>query len=494
MAEEASSSSSSERMPHAAAPQARDVVGGDDEDDQSPSPLPYRILVEFAYKHVDFHLAELESILEGNGIVLLKNGGGGGHHGGAVQVDDNSNNGFLSTTKSATAAASKKYCRIVPSPSSSSSSSCSSSGAATSGVGLRVEYRPPYAVLEFSSPDPDIGETIMSQCTLVRCAVELWGMGDTVESCVASTREFSRRNGSAVEPHKAADKTWKITVHALGSTIPVKEQESIRSQLSFLEFAGPVRLKGPHSEFLFLKEVQLDATGPAGNLSRSGDSSSTSSSSSNSTKTPEDSTRTFHKGDDRESSMLACYFGRVLGGIRTTKNRAGLEQYTLKKRAYLGPTSMDAELAFVMASLGKVKVGSFVYDPFVGTGSILVACALKGAAHVVGADIDIRVLRGRSPTENIQSNFAQFGLPRPELLRTDNAIYHRHYRRHATLYDAIVTDPPYGIRAGARKCGSKLDQARPVPEDCRSTHIPQTRYGRRASRACSLHSLPRWFF
>jgi tRNA (guanine10-N2)-methyltransferase len=484
-------------MPHAAAPPARDVGGGGGgsgggDDDHSSSPLPYRILVEFAYKHVDFHLAELESILECNGIVLLKNGGegggGGGHHGGTVQVNENINNGFLSTTKTATAAASKKYCRIVPSPSSSSSSS---SGAATSGVGLGVEYRPPYAVLEFSSPDPDIGETIMSQCTLVRCAVELWGVGDSVESCVASTREFSTRNKSAVEPHQAADKTWKITVHALGSTIPVREQERIRSQLSFLEFAGPVRLKDPHSEFLFLKEVPLDATGPAGNLTRSGDASSTTSSS-NSTTAPEDPTRTSHGGEDRERSLLACYFGRVLGGIRTTKNRAGLEQYTLKKRAYLGPTSMDAELAFVMASLGKVKVGSFVYDPFVGTGSILVACALKGAAHVVGADIDIRVLRGRSPTENIQSNFAQFQLPRPELLRTDNAIYHRHYRRHATLYDAIVTDPPYGIRAGARKCGSKLDQARPVPEDCRSTHIPQTRYGR-GLPVCSLPSLPRWF-
>jgi tRNA (guanine10-N2)-methyltransferase len=136
---------------------------------------------------------------------------------------------------------------------------------------------------------------------------------------------------------------------------------------------------------------------------------------------------------------------------------------------------MDAELAFVMANLAKVRRGSVVYDPFVGTGSILVACALRGAGHVVGSDIDIRVLRGKGPGQNIGSNFAQFGLPRPELLRTDNAIYRRHFRAHRPLYDAIVTDPPYGIRAGARRCGSRLDQPRPVPEDHRSTHIPQTR-------------------
>jgi tRNA (guanine10-N2)-methyltransferase len=132
-------------------------------------------------------------------------------------------------------------------------------------------------------------------------------------------------------------------------------------------------------------------------------------------------------------------------------------------------------LAFVMASLGKVRKGSVVYDPFVGTGSILVACALRGAGHVVGSDIDIRVLRGKGPGRTIGANFAQFGLTRPELLRTDNAVYPRHFRSHRPLYDAIVTDPPYGIRAGARRCGSRLNQPRPVPEDQRSTHIPQTR-------------------
>jgi tRNA (guanine10-N2)-methyltransferase len=445
----------------AAAPPTRDNGDGEETLQYSPLlPLPYRILVEFAYKHVDFHVAELESVLECNGIVLLRKDKG--------RVWDGNDNKKIGTTtkKKEPARASTYYCRIVPSPS-PPSASLPSGDAASQGVENVDDYRPPYAVLEFSKPDPTIGETIMSQCTLVRCAMELWGMGDSVEACVASTRDFATRNGSTlVGPYKAADRTWKITVHALGSTIPLKEQEGVRLQLSFLGFDGPVQLKNPDNEFLFLKEVRLDATGPAGNLpARSGDSSS---SSSNSITAPEESTR--------ERSLLACYFGRVLGGIRTTKNRAGLEQYTLKKRAYLGPTSMDAELAFVMASLGKVKVGSFVYDPFVGTGSILVACALKGAAHVVGADIDIRVLRGKGPTENIQSNFAQFNLPRPELLRTDNAIYHRHFRSHIALYDAIVADPPYGIRAGARKCGSKLDQPRPVPDDHRSTHIPQTRY------------------
>jgi tRNA (guanine10-N2)-methyltransferase len=43
------------------------------------------------------------------------------------------------------------------------------------------------------------------------------------------------------------------------------------------------------------------------------------------------------------------------------------------------------------------------------------------------------------------------------------------------IFDAIVTDPPYGIRAGARKSGSKLDTPRPISEQDRYSHIAQTK-------------------
>jgi tRNA (guanine10-N2)-methyltransferase len=115
-----------------------------------------------------------------------------------------------------------------------------------------------------------------------------------------------------------------------------------------------------------------------------------------------------------------------------------------------------------------------VLDPFVGTGSILLSCACRGA-YCVGTDIDIRVLRGKGIDQNIWANFQQFGLPRPEIIRSDNAIYHRHFREHSPLYDAILTDPPYGIRAGARMSGSRLDNPRPVKAEERHDHIAQTK-------------------
>lgn len=93
------------------------------------------------------------------------------------------------------------------------------------------------------------------------------------------------------------------------------------------------------------------------------------------------------------------------------------DKYTLAQRAILGPTTMDNELAFLMANLGQSDVNKLVMDPFCGTGGILIALAhfASGAGSnceadstntnsavtkkkqngiVYGNDIDIRVLKG----------------------------------------------------------------------------------------------------
>lgn len=73
------------------------------------------------------------------------------------------------------------------------------------------------------------------------------------------------------------------------------------------------------------------------------------------------------------------FFGREIGAA----DRKLLPTYQLKSRTYLGPTAMDAEMAFLMANQAQAKPGRLVYDPFVGTGSILVAAAHYGAMTMV---------------------------------------------------------------------------------------------------------------
>jgi tRNA G10 N-methylase Trm11 len=187
------------------------------------------------------------------------------------------------------------------------------------------------------------------------------------------------------------------------------------------------------------------------------------------------------------ASLLPAYFGRLIA--RNDSMKDAIKKYDLKKRVYLGPTSLDHALAFLLANLAQLRRGHLALDPFVGTGSILVALTHMGA-RCAGTDIDVRVLRGNmhagklhsgnvNTEKSIFANFAAYGLERPELIRLDNHLCDKHYiRMQATpatdsdnlhschsssssssnnntgelddgIYDCIVTDPPYGIRAGA---------------------------------------------
>lgn len=293
----------------------------------------------------------------------------------------------------------------------------------------------------------------------------LLSAGPTIDACVDSIRNgcYPRRHQEGTHlgcGRKFEERTWSILVHTLGSTYTREEQNDMRSAFAFLDLPGKVQMRDPDDEYLFIREVELDGKGGAVYPRHSGI---------NKQIIPENDSR----------PPLACYFGRVLGSNGLGRNWRGsnrIEQYSLKKRCYLGPTSMDSELSLIMTNLAQIQPrGSFVFDPFVGTGSILLTAALRGA-FCFGTDIDLRVLRGRNQDENISSNFKQYDLPPPELVRSDNAIYHRHFRSHLPLFDAIVTDPPYGIRAGARKSGSrKGGEVRPISDEHRYDHVAQTR-------------------
>jgi tRNA (guanine10-N2)-methyltransferase len=69
------------------------------------------------------------------------------------------------------------------------------------------------------------------------------------------------------------------------------------------------------------------------------------------------------------------FFGRQVGGA----DRKLLPTYPFKSRKYLGPATLGAEMAFLMANQAHVTPGKVVYDPFVGSGSILIAAAHFGA-------------------------------------------------------------------------------------------------------------------
>ena len=65
---------------------------------------------------------------------------------------------------------------------------------------------------------------------------------------------------------------------------------------------------------------------------------------------------------------------------------------------------MDPVLAFIMSNMAKVKDNNFVFDPFVGSGSLLVSSAQFGA-YVLGADLDFNLLHARGKLETLIFHF-----------------------------------------------------------------------------------------
>eukprot|EP00753_Platysulcus_tardus_P004993 PLAT12816.1.p1 GENE.PLAT12816.1~~PLAT12816.1.p1 ORF type:complete len:478 (+),score=221.31 PLAT12816.1:78-1511(+) len=285
--------------------------------------------------------------------------------------------------------------------------------------------------LEAQLPGQEAAQAICERCMLVRQIFELWGRGaDTaaaVEDALAYPAELKA-------PWLAEDVTWSLSVSSFGVSYSREEQEAVRLQFEPLGWRGRVRLKKPDSQFFALMQHGIALDG------------------------------------ESHDELRHVYLGRLLA-----ERRQLLKRYTLKKRAYLGPTSMDSRLSLVMANLAKCEAGQFVYDPFVGTGSLLVAAAHFGC-YTMGTDIDPLILRGRlrgnrgarKVGKMTVDNFKQYGLPIPELIRGD--VSFSGMLRDACLYDAIICDPPYGLRAGARKLAAK----RVIPAEHIAGHITAT--------------------
>eukprot|EP01069_Polyplicarium_translucidae_P005421 Polyplicarium_translucidae@DN2783_c0_g1_i1.p2 len=162
------------------------------------------------------------------------------------------------------------------------------------------------------------------------------------------------------------------------------------------------------------------------------------------------------------------FFGRVVGS-----NQRWWWRYRLGTRRILGPTTLDNDLGFLMMNAGQVRRSSVVVDPFCGTGGVLL-CAAHLGAECFGGDIDRRVLMGwgvsqrnkqdrdqaKVPTDVFQ-NFVHYGLPKPDVVACDNS--QPAWRNRGPWIDAVVTDPPYGIRARAVK--SSGDELRRYGDD-----------------------------
>jgi tRNA (guanine10-N2)-methyltransferase len=278
-----------------------------------------------------------------------------------------------------------------------------------------------------------ITQAIAQRSMLVRALIDLWGEGPTWEQAQAMT---AAHDPVEKEAYAAEDQSFRFHLEAWGRKLGMEEKKAIVDSFAgCASFRGPINLiDAMHTWWA----IEVDAS------------------------------------TDTNMPYLPPwrFFGRQV--VETTLRLSKLKQYDLKKRRYLGPTSMLPELAFIMCAAGAVRRSSLVFDPFVGTGSILVAAADCGALNL-GTDIDMRVIRLGKKDKNGRgvnpwTNFDDYQLPKPVgLVRAD--LHLSPFRPDLQEWlDAVIADPPYGVRAGGRK-------SRSVPEmkiEDRSTHIAST--------------------
>ncbi|KAF9100577.1 hypothetical protein BGX29_006471 [Mortierella sp. GBA35] len=269
----------------------------------------------------------------------------------------------------------------------------------------------PFLIVEIESAEK--AAALLNRAILIKTITELWGQGSSWDELIDKVKEHPERWPQYLET------TFKFSVVTFGGTIEMKDKPAIINRFSFTGFMGKIDLKKPEEEFQLIADYGID---PNVHIAH-----------------------TF-------------YMGRLVGHGK----RDLIDKFNVKKRKYIGNTTMDAELSLIMANQALCAPGKLVYDPFVGTGSFLMTCAHFGAM-TVGSDIDGRQIRGKGKA-SIQSNCEQYGLKGRVLDALVFDVCHAPWRRFKEgLFDAIVTDPPYGVRAGAKTLGRK-DPAKQATE------------------------------
>ncbi|KAK0335947.1 hypothetical protein LTR02_001595 [Friedmanniomyces endolithicus] len=262
----------------------------------------------------------------------------------------------------------------------------------------------PYSIIRFRNcSDPTAAaKSLISRSILSTGIFELWGTGVDYAALHADIRARTE----TLWP-RFTNETFRFKLDIFHGSHTLTEHRAIIETFKYMAFTGPIQMKNPTNKFDVFEDHELDAPIPR-----------------------------------------RLFFGRQVA----ESGRRAMNKYDLKKRSYIATTSMDAELSLVTANLAQVAPGTLMYDPFMGTGSFPLACAHFGAA-VFGSDLDGRSIRGNKPGRNVKGNFEQYGTSSQYLGGFVADLTNSPVRQNRIL-QAIVCDPPYGVREGLKVLGS----------------------------------------
>lgn len=212
---------------------------------------------------------------------------------------------------------------------------------------------------------------IASRSVLLRFVVELWASG-------VSFDEFHNNLRSYQMEEKCKTESFKFKVESFNRHLSHLEKIAKIESMNYLDLQGDINLNNPTNRFIYFEYYGLDSV--------------------NIPEQPEE------------------FF---VGKLISKGSRDLIKSISLKTRKFIGNTSMAPELSILMANQGLCDKNHLVFDPFCGTGSMLIAAALF-KSYVYGSDIDFLMLHGRTKpsrisqasrlNESVKANMEQYKL------------------------------------------------------------------------------------
>lgn len=250
---------------------------------------------------------------------------------------------------------------------------------------------------------------LVDRAILAKGVYEIWGTGVNFDEMHENVKaNMGNLNENFIN---SSFKFESLTFQ--GGKKSKSEQIEMFNKFAYLGFKGKIKMKGSDEIFTILEKYSL--------------------------------------GDDLLPLMEPdhIWFGRQIN--LSARSRGVIEKFEIKKRPYFGTTTFDAELSLFTCNMAQVKKFDFVYDPFVGTGSFIVA-ASEFDGVTIGTEIEFLTLKGKGPNRRIKDNFKYYNksLNYIDTLCmdfTNNAF--RDFK-----FDCIISDPPYGVREGVKVCGT----------------------------------------
>ncbi|KAJ7218113.1 S-adenosyl-L-methionine-dependent methyltransferase [Mycena pura] len=283
----------------------------------------------------------------------------------------------------------------------------------------------PFMVLDLESEEH--ARLLSRRCILVKHVYEFYAHGKDYDELHAANKANNHLWSSYVH-----DTSFKFLVTAYNHKILESRQRAIIESFKYMGFLGAIDLKNPQIVLGCFEEYD-DSSGLA--ITR----------------------------DDRDGRFRQVYFGKL---VADGDARALIKLFDVKQRLYYGNTSMESEVSLLMANQALAGPSKLIYDPFCGTGSMAYPVAYFGA-RVFGSDIDGRQMRGKAGKSELDHNCQdeppgvlraakQYGVA-DRIVDLCTFDVTRNPWRCGNLFDTIVTDPPYGVRAGAKRLGRKRE-------------------------------------